>query len=74
MGQKNIKFDPLVEPDKIILPALHIKLGLRKKIVKKLSKDGSVFQFLKQKFPKLSDAKIKEGVFVGPDINKLIQD
>lgn len=74
VGQKNIKFDPLVEPDKIILPALHIKLGLIKNFVKTLSKDGSVFQFLKQKFPKLSDAKIKEGVFVGPDINKLIQD
>lgn len=26
------------------------------------------------KFPKLSEAKLKEGIFVGPDIRKLIQD
>lgn len=74
VGQKNVKFEPLVEQDKIILPALHIKLGLIKNFVKKINKESAAFQFLKQKFPKLSDAKIKEGVFVGPDIKKLIQD
>lgn len=30
--------------------------------------------YLKEKFPRLSDAKIKEGVFVGPQIKKLMQD
>jgi hypothetical protein len=29
---------------------------------------------LKNKFPRISDAKIKEGVFVGPYVRKLIQD
>lgn len=73
-GQKNVKFDPLVEPVKIILPPPHIKLGLIKNFVKCLNRDGPALQFLKQKFPKLSETKIKEGVFVGPDIKKLIED
>jgi len=30
--------------------------------------------YLKNKFPRTSDAKIKEGVFVGPQIRELIQD
>jgi len=29
---------------------------------------------LKNKFPRISDVKIKEGVFVGPSVRKLIQD
>ena len=30
--------------------------------------------YLKTKFPRISDAKIKEGVNVGPQIRELIQD
>jgi hypothetical protein len=30
--------------------------------------------YLKNKFPRISDSKIKEGVFVGPQIRELIQD
>jgi hypothetical protein len=29
--------------------------------------------YLKNKFPRISDAKIKEGIFVGPQIRELIQ-
>jgi hypothetical protein len=32
------------------------------------------FMYLKIKLRKISDAKIKEGVFVGPQIRELIQD
>jgi len=32
------------------------------------------FMFLKNTFPKVSDAKIKEGEFVGPNIRELIGD
>jgi hypothetical protein len=32
------------------------------------------FIYLKNKFPRTCDAKIKEGVFVGPQIRELIQD
>ncbi|KAL4721288.1 hypothetical protein ACJJTC_014295 [Scirpophaga incertulas] len=73
-GQKYVKNYPLVDPKKVLLPPLHIKLGLIKNFVKAMHKDGSGFKFLKEKFPALSDAKLKEVVFIGPDIRKLIKD
>ena len=71
-GQHNVVALPLVPQNKIILPPMHIKLGLFKQFVKGLRKDSPAFEFLHKCFPKLSDAKIKEGVFVGPQIRKLI--
>lgn len=56
------------------MPPLHIKLGLMKNFVKTLKKDDPPFQYLIQTFPSLSFAKIKEGIFVGPQIRKLMQD
>lgn len=61
IGQKNVVNIPLVHPDKIILPPLHLKLGYMKQFVKKLDKDSEAFLHLKSVFPKISDAKIKEG-------------
>lgn len=74
IGENNLKFSPLVKKNKIILPPLHIKLGLFKNFVKALRKDGDSFHYLKSVFPNLSDAKIKEGIFVGPQIKKLYND
>lgn len=76
VGQDNIKFKPLIDKEKIILPPLHLKLGLFKNFVKALQKNGNTraFDHLKAKFPNLSDAKIKEGVFVGPQIRKIVKD
>jgi len=45
-----------------------------KQFVKALPKDGDTFKYLASKFPRLSEAKLKEGVFVGPDIRKLMRD
>ncbi len=42
------------------------KLGLMKQFVKKLDEKSKAFEYLKTFFPKLSEAKIKAGVFVGP--------
>lgn len=73
-GKKNVANQPLVSSEAIILPPLHIKLGLFKNFVKAMDKDGAGFLYLKEKFPRVSDAKIKEGVFVGPQIRSLIKD
>lgn len=73
-GTKNIIQECLVNPKRVILPPLHIKLGLMKQFVKALPHDGDGFKYLHSKFPALSDAKVKEGVFVGPDIRKLVKD
>jgi hypothetical protein len=37
-----------------------------KNFVKAMDQTGSAFKYLAEKFPPLSEAKIKEGVFVGP--------
>jgi DNA repair photolyase len=56
------------------MPPLHIKLGLIKQLVKALDKESAAFKYLIQKFPSLSETKIKEGIFVGPDIRQLLND
>lgn len=73
-GEKNVIRDSLVPSDKILLPPLHIKLGLIKQFVKSLNQAGACFKYLCSVFPGLSDAKLKEGIFVGPDIRKLFAD
>ena len=73
-GICNVKFSPLIDREKVFLPPLHIKLGLMKNFVKGLPKPGVAFQYLRSKFPKVSDAKLKEGVFVGPQIRKILAD
>lgn len=73
LGKDNIKYVPLIDKNNIILPPLHIKLGLVKNFVKVLDKESAAFIYLKKIFPRLSDAKIKEGVFDGPQIRKLLE-
>ena len=61
-----------MDPKKALMPPLHIKLGLMKQFVKALAREGDSFTYLCRKFPCLSDAKIKEGVFIGLDMRKLM--
>jgi hypothetical protein len=69
-----VQHPSLAEADKILLPPLHIKLGLIKNFVKAMDRSGAGFKYLAEKFPRLSEAKIKEGVFVGPQIRELFKD
>lgn len=39
-----------------------------------MDKERAGFIYIRKKFPKISDAKIREGVFVGPQIRKLFKD
>lgn len=71
-GQENVKSDPLVSRESIILPPLHIKLGLMTNFVKALPKESPPMIFLEGMFPKLSKAKIEAGIFVGPQIRKIM--
>jgi hypothetical protein len=73
-GPVELLRDSLIDPKKVLLPPLHINLGLMKQFVKALPKEGECFKYLCKKFPGLSDAKFKEGIFVGPDIRKLLSD
>ncbi|UYV63160.1 hypothetical protein LAZ67_2003318, partial [Cordylochernes scorpioides] len=73
-GYKNIANLPLIDSENIYLPPLHIKLGLMKNFVKAMDRNASGFAYLKQKNSSISEAKIKEGIFVGPQIRELQQD
>jgi hypothetical protein len=45
-----------------------------KNFVKAMDQTGPAFRYLAEKFPGISAAKIKEGVFIGPQIRKLFRD
>ena len=45
-----------------------------KNFVKVLHKNGTAFQRLSTVFPGLSAAKLKEGIFVGPQIREVLKD
>ncbi|MEL7308306.1 MAG: hypothetical protein AAGK05_10875 [Pseudomonadota bacterium] len=75
IGDKNIINEPLVPKEKIIMPPLHIKLGLMTQFVKALTKnDSPAIDVFREKFPKISAAKISAGVFVGPQIRECFKD
>jgi hypothetical protein len=74
LRMKNIARQPLVDPHKVLLPPLYIKLGLMKNSVKTLDRSGTAFSFMCGKFPRHSVEKIKAGVFIGPHICQLFRD
>jgi len=53
---------------------MRLKLGLMKNFVKTMNQEEAAFIYLREKFPRLSKAKLKEGIFIGPQIRDLIKD
>ena len=45
-GERNTVNAPLVNKEKVLLPPLHIKLGLKKQLVKALDKEGECCKYL----------------------------
>ena len=70
----NVQNQPQVEPSKILLPSMLLKLGLMKNFVKAMDQEEAVFTYLWENFPRLSEAKLKEGTFIGPQIPDIIRD
>jgi len=54
---KCVRNQPLFKKDKIFLPPLHINLGLIKSYFEAMNKRGKGFKYLREKFPKLDDAR-----------------
>jgi hypothetical protein len=52
----------------VYLPPLHIKLGQIKNFVKAMDQNSAGFLYLTNKLPRISEAKVREGVFAGPQI------
>lgn len=61
IGDLNVIHESLVPKDKVILPPLHIKLGVVKNFIKSLNTEGYAFKRIQTIFPRLSAAKLKEG-------------
>ena len=53
---------------------MHIKLDLFKSFVKVIDQNGTSFRYLQQKFSAKSKEKLKDGIFIGPKIRKLMND
>ena len=45
-GIMNVENQPLVEPSKILLPSMHLKLGLMKNVVKGMNQEEAAFTYL----------------------------
>ena len=66
-GNANTKEVPLVDPKNVLMSPHYIKLGLMKNFIKQLGKNKSNgFAFRCNKFFNISEAKLNEGIFVGP--------
>ena len=52
----NVAQKALVDPIKILLPPLHVKIGIVRNFSKVMDKNGEGFPFSKRKFPKLCEA------------------
>ena len=72
VGKSSVKWEPLIE-QKVLMLLLHIKLGLINQFVTALNKESAPFKYLQVLFPKLSEAKVKAGIFVGPQAKKIIE-
>jgi hypothetical protein len=59
----------LIVPERVYLPLLHIKLGRKKTFVKAMDQNSAGFMYLKNKLPRIRDAKNQR-----PQIPALIQD
>ena len=70
----NVENQLLVELRKILLPAMHLKLGLTKNSVNAMNQEEAVFAYLREMFRRLSEAKFKESIFIGPQIRDLMKD
>lgn len=61
VGKDNVVAEALVPVDNILMPPLHVKLGIVSNFIKALNKDGEAFDYLRTLFHRLSEAKITQG-------------
>ena len=61
----NVVAKPLVDPKVVLLPHLHIKMGLINNFVKGINQEGRAFKYIREKFPKLSGQKLRQAFLSG---------
>lgn len=73
-GGKSVQHPPLVGSKKFLLQPFRIKFGHIKNYVKSMGKRKAAFKYVRNKFPKICKAKIKESIFIAPQICKSLLD
>lgn len=64
---KIVQNTPLIHSCNILLPHLHTGLGMMQQFIKLLGKRNiRGFEYIAEKVPQITQAKLKEGLFVGP--------
>ena len=71
-GFHNVLNSPLIERSKILLPTMHIKLGLAEQFVKSLKPTSRPVRYIRQMFLSISEAKVTGGIFLGPQIRRML--
>ena len=74
VSEKDILHATLIDPKNVLLPPLHIKLGMMKQFVKALNRESDCFIYLCDTFPALGTKKLRAGIFDGPQIRRLMKD
>ena len=64
-GFHNVLNSPLIEWSKMLLPPLHIKLGLAKQFVKGLKPTSRAFRYIRRMFSSVFEAKVKRRYICG---------
>lgn len=73
VDKMNVKHELLVNPNSITLPnAFTHHIG--KNCVKALDKYSHAFRYLQKIIPSITEGKLKEGICVGPEICRIMQD
>lgn len=74
IGMYSVIHTPLVNFKKIIMPPLHIKLGVATQYLKTVLKENdNALKAVKQIFPGKTNEKIMAGIFDGPALRKLLK-
>lgn len=74
LGEHNIIKTKLVDKNAIIFPPLHIMLGLMTQFMKTVDEENPGKKRIYDMFPKLTPAKIIAGIFIGPDVLRILND
>ena len=73
IGVASVVAKPLINIEDVLLPPLHIKIGLVAQFVKALSSDSAAYDFIKKKLAYKSEGKLAAGQLNGPEIRKLLR-
>ena len=73
LGQVGVVNEPLINLEDVLLPPLHVKIGLIAQFLKSLDTEGPAFEFLRNLFGHKSEAKLKNGILNGPEIRRLLK-